>query len=57
MKDTHKLGHVIRCGGYILKDGKIVRDEKRYSVSKQIQRRRGSKKVRVVKRNKGIGFL
>ena len=54
---THKLGHVIRCGGYTIKDGKIVRDERKFNVSKQLKRRGGSKKVRVVKRNKGIGFL
>lgn len=50
----HTLGHVIRCGGYVLKDGKIVRDEKRYDVATQLKRRRGgSKRVRVAKRNKG----
>ena len=38
------------------KSGKLVRDEKKYDVSTQIKRRRGSKKVRY-KKHKGIGFL
>lgn len=51
-------GHVINLKGYRLdpKSGKLVRDEKCYDVSTQIKRRRGSKKVRV-KKKQGIGFL
>jgi hypothetical protein len=41
----------IQIRGYRWKDGKLVPDEKRFSVSKQLQRRAGGRKrVRVVKR-------
>ncbi len=44
-------GVKVHIKGFRLKDGKLVPDEKRFSVSKQLQRRAGgSKRVRVVRR-------
>ncbi len=43
-------GHRITLKGFKVKDGKVIRDEKSYSVSQQLQRRYGNKKVRVVRR-------
>jgi hypothetical protein len=51
-----KLTGIRVPGMRIDKDGKLVKDERRYDVATQIKRRRGSKKVRVKKRQ-GIGFL
>jgi hypothetical protein len=41
----------IRVPGMRIKDGKLVKDERRYDVATQIKRRRGSKRVRVKRPN------
>ena len=46
-------GIKVRLPGFRIRDGKVVRNEKFYSVSKQLQRAGGSKKVRVVRRGAG----
>lgn len=51
-------GRVINLKGFKVdaKSGKLVRCVKHLDVSARL-RQKGSKKVRAVKRNKGIGFI
>ena len=43
-------GHRITLKGFKVKDGKVIRDEKMYSVSQQLQLRYGNKKIKVARR-------
>ncbi len=47
---------IVLKGWRVDKSGQLVKDQKRLDVSARL-RMKGSKKVRAVKRNKGIGFL
>jgi hypothetical protein len=43
------MSRKIRIAGYRLKDGKLVRDRRRQSVSDRLRQARGAKRVRVVR--------